>query len=214
MTQRERVVTLYFGALTVGALVKASRTDRFRMQITLIDDVPTKIEVFPIMPGKTSGTVAPLKMLTHIDMREPRPEPEGYLVHETARTIWEAIEWSHLADPMPTGLKYTARGNSDAECMVRDMARRIIAQIEQNRAPAEPPGMTFDEWLKEGTVTTRGERLEHFMGMPDDFTARQMMVSWLIGAWNAGIESGQPLPRDPDTGFRLDGKPFYPYDKR
>lgn len=157
------------------------------------------------------------KMMAHMDAKKQTADPEDYLVHETARAIWEAMLWTtRQRQPMPKHVKYTERGNSDAECLVRAMARRIIAQVEQHKPAAEqasPPGPTFDEWLKEGAITTRGERLEQFMGMPDDFTTRQMMVSWLVGAWNAGIASGQPVPRDPDTGFRLDGKSFYPYDK-
>lgn len=69
--------------------------------------------------------------------------------------------------------------------------------------------MTFDEWLDEPqTVTTRRERLERFMGMPDDFHRREMLIGWLIGAWNGGVENGNAVPRS-EAGLRMDGVPLY-----
>jgi hypothetical protein len=57
--------------------------------------------------------------------------------------------------------------------------------------------MTLQEWLDEPqTVTTRRQRMHHFLGERDSHHTREMMLSWLAASWNAGIESGQVVDRD------------------
>ncbi len=67
----------------------------------------------------------------------------------------------------------------------------------------------FDAWLDEPqTITTRRERLEHFMTLEDSFHKREMLMGWLIGAWNGGAQSGQKIERN-EAGYREDGVPLY-----
>lgn len=80
-------------------------------------------------------------------------------------------------------------------------------------AEVTPAALTFDEWLDQPqTVTTRRERLDQFMTFEDSRHTRELLMGWLIGAWNAGAENGIPVERT-DVGLRADGKPLYTFPK-
>lgn len=77
-----------------------------------------------------------------------------------------------------------------------------MAEIDKLQRPG------FDDWLDGAGGDYKRGRLESFMGMDDNFHKREMLMGWLIGAWNAGAENGETVDRN-EAGMRVDGVPLY-----